>query len=68
MDTKTNFSCAMDPDEAKILRIKRADMGVSWEQFMHYMVEIIKPIQDLEELINVKNNIQELKKKCSMNG
>lgn len=63
MNTKTNFSCAMDPDDAKIFRAKREDMKMTWEQYMHYIVEIVKPIRDVEELINVKNNIQELKKK-----
>ena len=62
MDTRTNFSCGMDPDEKKILRAKREDMGISWEKFMHYIVEIVKPIRNLEELIELRND-QELKKK-----
>ena len=62
MDTRTNFSCGMDPDEKKILRAKREDMGIFWELFMHYIVEIVKPIRNLEELIELRND-QELKKK-----
>jgi len=63
MTSKTNFSCAMDPDELKVLKAKREDMGLSWEQIMHYLVEIVKPLRDVEDLIYVKNNVQELKKK-----
>lgn len=61
--TKTNFSCAMDPDELKVLKAKREDTGLSWEMFMHYIVEIVKPVRDVEDLIKLKNNAQELKKK-----
>jgi len=53
----------MDPDELKVLKAKREDMGLSWEQIMHYLVEIVKPLRDVEDLIYVKNNVQELKKK-----
>ena len=53
----------MDPDEKIILQAKRADVGLSWEMFMHYIVEIIKPIKTVEDLINLKNISQtELKK------
>ena len=58
---KTNFTCAMDPDEVKILREKRKDLGVSWEEFWHIMIGIIKPLRDVEDLINLKNTVQELK-------
>ena len=58
-----NFSCSMDPDEVKILQIKREDMGHSWEGFMHYIVEIVEPLRDVEDLIYLKNNVHELMKK-----
>ena len=61
--SQPNFSCSMDPDEKIILQAKRADVGLSWEMFMHYIVEIIKPIKTVEDLINLKNISQtELKK------
>ena len=63
MTSKTNFSCAMDPDDLKVLKAKREDMGLPWEGFMHYIVEIVKPLRDIEDLIKVKNNVQEMKKK-----
>lgn len=63
MSAKNNFTCAMDPDELKVLRAKREDTGLSWELFMHYIVEIVKPIRDVEDLINLKNAARELKKK-----
>lgn len=63
IDAKTNFSCAMDPDEKRVLLAKREDTKLSWELFMHYIVEIIKPVRDVEDLIKLKNAAQELKKK-----
>lgn len=63
MTTKTNFSCVMDPDELKVLRAKREDMGLTWEGFFHYIVEIVKPVRNIEDLIELKNNVQEWKKK-----
>lgn len=58
MNTKTNFSCAMDPDDIKILRAKREDTGLTWEDFMHYATEMLKPIHDIEDLINLKNHVK----------
>ena len=53
----------MDPDEKRVFLAKREDTKLSWEMFMHYIVEIIKPIRDVEDLIKLKNAAQELKKK-----
>ena len=59
---KTNFACAMDPDDAKILRDKRKEMGLSWGEFWHHMIELIKPVRDVEDFINLRNNVWELRK------
>ena len=58
---KPNFSCIMDPDDIKILRDKRKEMGITWEKFWHHVIELIKPVRDVEDLINLKNTVQELK-------
>ena len=62
MNAKTNFACAMDPDDVKILRDKRKEMGLSWERFWHHVIELIKPVRDVEDLINLKNAVQESEK------
>jgi len=53
----------MDLDDRRILRAKRADVGINWEEFMHLIVEIIKPVKSVEDLVDLKRLSQaELKK------
>ena len=53
-DSQPNFSCIMDPDDLKIFRTKKADVGLKWEEFMHIVTEIIKPIRSVEDLVDLK--------------
>ena len=59
MNTKTNFSCALDPDDKLILRAIRENTGMNWEAFLHHVVEMLKPVRDIEDLINLKNHVKD---------
>ena len=53
----------MDLDDRRILRAKRIDIGINWQEFMHLVVEIIKPINSVEDLVDLKRLSQmEMKK------
>lgn len=61
--SQPNFSCLMYPDDLKILRAKREDIGLNWDEFMRNIVEIIKPVRSVDDLVDLKRiSKKELKK------
>jgi hypothetical protein len=54
----------MNPDDKKILQSKREDTGLTWEAFFGFIVEIVKPVRSVDDLVDLKRmSKKELRKK-----